>query len=111
MFVVQFFLVFRTGLSLTPPPLTIEIIITVCHEKGRHPLPPNRYVLFERPILERIKKHRPQNNQNQRQSHILWNVKKIKTVLENPFFKQALWACFLGQFLSLMTKKKVEVSQ
>ena len=72
MFVVQFFLVFRTGLSLTPPPpLTIEIIITVCHEKGRHPLPPNRYVLFERPILERIKKHRPQNNQNQRQSHIL----------------------------------------
>ena len=30
-----------------PPPL--EIIITVCHEKGRHPLPPNRYVLFEQP--------------------------------------------------------------
>ena len=36
------------GHSPSPP---LEIIIMVCHEKGRHPLPPNRYVLFERPLL------------------------------------------------------------
>ena len=44
----NFFLALRTGLRLTPPPL--EIIITVCHEKGRHLLPPNHYALFERPL-------------------------------------------------------------
>ena len=37
MFVVLFFLALRTGLSLTPP--TLEIIITVCHEKGKLLLP------------------------------------------------------------------------
>ena len=34
------------------PPL--EIIITVCHEKGRHPLNPNHDVLFEPPLSERF---------------------------------------------------------
>ena len=49
MFVVLFFfgVTYRPQLDTLPP---VEIIITVCHKKGRHPLPPNRYVLFERPL-------------------------------------------------------------
>ena len=38
----------RPQLDTLPP---LEIIITVCHEKGRHPLPPNRDVLFEPHLL------------------------------------------------------------
>ena len=37
----NFFLALRTGLILTPPPPSpppLENVITLCHEKGRHPL-------------------------------------------------------------------------
>ena len=40
--------------QLDTPPSPLEIIITVYHEKGRHPLPPNRYVLFEPPQKKRV---------------------------------------------------------
>ena len=47
MFVVLIFFgaTYRPQLDTLPP---LEIIITVCHEKGR---PPNRDVLFEPPLL------------------------------------------------------------